>query len=415
MARCSLLSLPVEVRDQIFDEAIRQDIEDNAAPPWPWMTRKTLNALMATCKAISDEVYTFYMSRQKHQSDIAILICHNEDQSGPWLIVDQNIEIDNTNSADIRFYIQDLDDPKLNALARYARGFRKANIHIEIPRSAAELAYTWLKIRDMASILPSLSSVESIHLHYDSYGCTEYDIKRFHDCPIQVNRTCLSSLNVLFCAALTDPLIKGGPLMYPKMPAKPFAYHFCPNDPFCYDSTFVHLQLSCRRAERILRTVDKGICTPGSLNKRAAGSLTHQNDLPSLTTNEVMELRHEMRTLSTAIDLFIDTVIGKEGDMLRRRRFATWDCTEKNAMSLSAQHHLLRGAGPEDQSIRNREKLRDILKPQPCSKASSIVDTWFHAYPDGIEPLDLLAVKPSNRLGGEELEFRVQEISFEED
>ncbi|KAK8087265.1 hypothetical protein PG994_002239 [Apiospora phragmitis] len=60
--------------------------------------------------------------------------------------------------------------------------------------------------------------------------------------------------------------------------------------------------------------------------------------------------------------------------MVRLHRFATWDCPETDGMSIAAQHTLLRGAGPQDRTISNRETLMNIMKPAD-NGSSWIVDT----------------------------------------
>ncbi|KAK8087264.1 hypothetical protein PG994_002238 [Apiospora phragmitis] len=384
MAKPTLMSLPLEIRTQILDEAVKCDASG--------LDRDLLlhgqvpRSLMATCKAISDDVYALFMLGYGEPLNIHIAISHHQGKPGPWLSLDHGLARSLEHAMEhwgctpdmatylyYKFDIEDLDDPKLKTLLQCAPRVRAMYITLEVPRSAAELAVIWLKVRDTASILSSLSSVKEISLSYNDPECTYSDVKRFHYCPARVNRTCLSNLNVLTSAALAGPFIKGCPSTNAKIPLKS---HLSLQHLSWWGIIVDFVDVSSLRyAKLIFQTVEKGICTPGSLNKRAAKNLTHPNDLPTLTTNEVMELRHELRTLSTAVDLFIDTVRGTEGDMLRLRRFATWDCTENNIMSLSAQHKLLRGAGPADQTIRNREKLRNIKKPEPSNKASSVIDT----------------------------------------
>ncbi|KAK8094848.1 hypothetical protein PG997_001533 [Apiospora hydei] len=227
-----------------------------------------------------------------------------------------------------------------------------------------------------------------------------------------------NSLYILILWTLVEPFIKNGLFADKKLTTRPKLNFSCletpvHGTPFPWSVQYkdhFHPGKSCHEAVRISKTVTKGVCTPQNLPKRTLRNLESKRDFIALTENEVLQLRHEARTLSLAVDAVIDTCRGPAGNMLRLHRFATWDCSEADGMSLAAQQNLLRGAGPEDRTIRNREMLMKLLKPAECDASSWPVDTWYDAYPQGIEPLDLLA-KRHRKCFEEEPEFQEKEIT----
>ncbi|KAK7947980.1 uncharacterized protein PG986_008866 [Apiospora aurea] len=425
MANSPLLSLPREIRDEILAYAVEDTAYDVYSVDWP-----TVDALMKTCNAISDELYHLYINKDQQIDEINFFINRDDHASTSWLSTQTCSEVapfsrHTVTFCGFPFSIRDLNDMKLGVILDRSCEVEDVNIRIEVPQLAAQgrsksagLAAIWSKVRDIITIITLFRSVGSINCEFDTSRCTKLDIHRFFHCPVKVDQPFQNSLYTLILWALVDPFIKNGPFADKKLPARPQLNLSCIENPVgavwfpwaAQSEHHFHPGKSCHDAVRISKTMKRGICTPQNLPKRTLRNLESKRDFIALTENEVLQLRHEARTLSLAVDAAIDTCRGPVGNMLRLHRFATWDCSEADGMSLAAQQNLLRGAGPEDRTIRNRETLMKLLKPAGCDTSSWPVDTWYDAYPQGIEPLDLLA-KRHLKCFDEEPEFQEKEIT----
>lgn len=404
---------------------------------WDNADQQTVDALMKTCKAISDELFPilFCPDETIHNIDFTV-IREKYLASTSWLITGMRTSLSDKDPCtwswpklpQCEFLIRDLDDPKLRFLVRRPRVVQYLNVTIGIPQLAAEgrskaedLAVIWSKVRDIATLMGIFRSVRYVNCSIIPGRSTELDRHRFFHCPVKVNQeTFRSSLYSLIMWALADVFIKKYPFSKHRMPTAPVLNITCienlPREPWCRQwvepyANHIHPENSCHDAARIAKTVKEGLCVPQSLPKRFLSNMMSKKGVFALTEYEVMQLRHEMRTLSIAVDAVIDTCRGRAANMLRLHRFATWDSPETDGMSVAAQHNLLRGAGPQDRTISNRETLMKILKPAGCDGSSYPVDTWYDRYPQGIEPLDLLA-KRHRESFEEEPEFQSQEITY---
>ncbi|KAK7921396.1 hypothetical protein PG985_009418 [Apiospora marii] len=431
MSQFPLMPLPVEIRAEILTDAIY------GFSPWDFADRPTVNALMQTCKAISDELFPILFEPNGYIYDIDIAILRSGHASTSWLKIKSRVSARLTrpsvwpDSASCTFFVRDLEDQKLKSLARRARMVGEFSVSIEIPQLAAkgrskseDLAVIWSKVRDIATLIALFRSVRTVSFYFTEDRATKLDINRAFNCPVKVNQeTFKSSLHTLIVGALADPFIKNGPFSRQRESTTPRLHFRClehllrphhwrhsclqwMEDP---EHSF-HTGKPCHEASRITKTARQGVCTPQSLPERLLKNMKTKESIVALTDDELIELRHEMRTLSIAVDALIDTCRGRAANMLRLRRFATWDSPETNGMSLAAQHNLLRGVGPQDRTISNRETLMKIMKPAECDISGYPVDTWYNKYPQGIEPLDLLA-KRHRECFEEEPEFEVQEIT----
>ncbi|KAK8009263.1 hypothetical protein PG991_011814 [Apiospora marii] len=424
MSQSPLMSLPVEIRVSILNEAITNLSYHGE------IDLITVRALMETCKAISDELFPILFDPNGYISSVNLAIRRSGYASTSWLMIEMSASTRLPNPMDwpsftrCTFFIRDLEDQKLKSLVHRAYSLRYFHVVIDVPQLAAkglgkseDLAVIWSKVRDIATLIALFRSVVTVTCTFDLSHATALDYHRFFHCPVNVNQeTFRNSLCSLIVGALTDPFIKNSSFSKHRTPTAP---HF---EFRCWEARFWNTERMggwddhqrperfCHDAARIVKTVQKGLCTPQSLPKRFLEDMMNKQNIFALTSNEVIELRHEMRTLSIAVDALIDTCRGRAANMLRLHRFATWDSPETNGMSLAAQHNLLRGVGPQDRTISNRETLMKIMKPAECDISGYPVDTWYNKYPQGIEPLDLLA-KRHRECFEEEPEFEVQEIT----
>ncbi|KAK6844854.1 hypothetical protein PG995_014964 [Apiospora arundinis] len=423
MTQPSLFSLPIEIRAQILKHAVGDKFDG-----WSdTFDDRSYRALMRTSKPISDELFSLLIRPDQHISLRFYVSRRHETASKPWLSPVLLLEFTRPNmwaSRTYKLHIQDLDDPKIRALVRHGCVLDTVDLDIEVPHLPAqgnnisqEMAVVWSKVRDTIKLTRCFRSVERVECHFNTRGCKKLALHRFFICPIKVNQTPLGSLHSLIIGALAEPFIKYSPST-DKSLSKPFisvdyirrsyrSWSDC-NYPPVSDQQAASI---FHQTARIAKTVRKGICIPQSLPERL---LARGEDFPTLSEHQVLELRHELRSLSIAVDAIIDTCLGRFGNMLRLHRFATWNCSESNSLSAASQHTLLRGAGPNDQTISNRETLMELLKPAECDDSSYPVDTWYRNYPDGIPPLDLLAKQHRERFE-EEPEFYKPDVAHSED
>ncbi|KAK7977267.1 hypothetical protein PG996_003337 [Apiospora saccharicola] len=433
MAKASLLSIPVEIRISIFEYAG----VPVAADDWPthyylnpdYDDGKTFNSLISTCRAFADELFHVHIPSNGLIDTVAIHVARSKNASDCWL----SLYLTSVMSPDDhKFYIRDLEDPNFRTLIQRAAQIEAVHVDIEVPQLAAlgrgeseGLTVIWSKVCDAAAIIASLRSVKRIYCQFNHKPATKLDVHRFFSRPVTATHSRLSSLASLVLGKIADPFFINKSVSTARMmPLRPgFEFHsrdfFWTSNGIGYgwgleDEDSSHKGEFGLKNLRISKTAEKGICRPQSLSKRVLKSLPSGADYDTLTENEVLELRHEMRTLSIAVDAVIDTCRGRAGNMLRLHRFATWDCAEANGMSVAAQQNLLRGAGPQDRTISNRETLMEIMKPEECATSSYPVDTWYDKYPQGIEPLDLLA-KRHRECFEEDPKFEVQNIAHLKD
>ncbi|KAK8133676.1 hypothetical protein PG984_005688 [Apiospora sp. TS-2023a] len=386
MAKASLLSIPVEIRDLILEYATVKVLTNSPGLPDIWRNDdKTTRSLASTCRAFADELFHFHIPSDGLIYVLGIHIARCKDTSDCWLSLFLTSSMP---SFCYKFYIRDLNDPKLRSLVQKAARIDVVMVDIEVPdlqavgRSESEgTAVLWSKPLEQSCFPNSWENSRPV--------LDQKSVSTARMMPLRPHFEC-RSVNSFWSESS-------------------FGYGYAINDEDnCLDDEFDH------NALRISKTAEEGICRPLSLSKRALKSLPRDGDYAALTEDEVLGLRHEMRTLSIAVDTVIDTCRGSAANMLRLHRFATWDSPETDGMSVAAQHNLLRGAGPQDRTISNRETLMQIMKPADCDTSSYPVDTWYDKYPEGIEPLDILA-KRHRECFEEEPNFQEHDITHSKD